>query len=169
MWQLVSMRNNLYSIYANNRRIYLLLYFYTMNRLFSISLHSFFKNFSNSQTDKCFKLPWYVHPHIHTGTCSRWCGTTGQCPCKLPVGDLTVSGGWWCGGPGRSPGWWGDKAEIYRLRFCPSVHVLHPANGFLCIHSGMEIRCFRKKPLSVIFTTTHQSGNTCRSICNVFV
>lgn len=119
--------------------------FYTMKRLFSISLHSFFKNFSNSQTDKCFKIPWYVHPHIHTGTCSRWCGTTGQCPCKLPVGDLTVSGGWWCGGPGRSPGWWGDKAEIYRLRFCPSVHVLHPANGFLCIHSGMEIRCFRKK------------------------
>lgn len=51
MWQLVSMRNNLYSIYANNRRIYLLWFFYTMNTLFSISLHSFFKNFSNSQTD----------------------------------------------------------------------------------------------------------------------
>lgn len=121
-------------------------------------------------TNWCFKIPWYVHPHIHTGTCSRWCGTTGQCPCRPPVTDQTESGWWWCGGPGRYPGWWGDRAETCRLRFCLSVHVLHPANGFLCIHSGMEIRCFRKKKtLSVIFTTTHQSGDTCRSICNVFV
>lgn len=99
---------------------------------------SCFKNLSNSQTNKCFKIPLYVHPHIHTGTCSQWCGTTGRCPCRPPVSGQTESVGWWCGDPGRSPGWWGDKAETYRLRFCLSVHVLHPANGFLCVQSGKK-------------------------------
>lgn len=110
---------------------------------------------SNSQTDICFRIPWYAHPHIHTGTCSRWCGTTGQCRCKPPVEDLTVSGGWWCGGPGRSPGWWGDKAETYRLRFCLSVHLLRPANGFLCFHSEMKIRGLKKYQQKTLYLQQH--------------
>lgn len=57
MWQLVSMRNNLYSIYANNRRIYLLLYFYTMNRLFSIPFIHFSKT---SQIHKLINVLKYL-------------------------------------------------------------------------------------------------------------
>lgn len=105
-----------------------------------------------------FKIPWYVHPHIHTGTCSQWCGTTGRCPCTPHVGDLTVSGGWWCGGPGRSPGWWGGKAETYRLRFCLSVHVLHPANDFLCFHSWIKFVVKKKvheKKLRISVSKSH--------------
>lgn len=57
MLHLVSMRNNLYSIYANNRRIYLLLYFYTVNRLFSIPFIHFSKT---SQIHKLINVLKYL-------------------------------------------------------------------------------------------------------------